>query len=152
MGYRPSQEMRRYNHLVGEIDGVYHEMSRKLGLSDSAMLVLYTIYAYKGGCPLREICRSSGLSKQTVNSSIRALEKQGLICLVPGRGREVHLYLTERGRRLAEEKILPAMEVENQSLAELGEDAAALLSLQQRYLEIFRRRIRALIAETPEEN
>lgn len=44
------------------------------------------------------------------------------------------------------------MEVENQSLAELGEDTAALLSLQQRYLEIFRRRIRALIAETPEEN
>ena len=147
-----SPEMRHYNRLYKELEDLYREADRWAGLSDSAFVILYNLLDLGDGCLQRDICSVAFISKQTVNSSIRALEKQGLIRLVPGRGREVHLYLTERGRRLAEEKILPAMEVENQSLAELGEDTAALLSLQQRYLEIFRRRIRALIAETPEEN
>ena len=147
-----SPEMRHYNRLYKELEDLYREADRWAGLSDSAFVILYNLLDLGDGCLQRDICSAAFISKQTVNSSIRALEKQGLIRLVPGRGREVHLYLTERGRRLAEEKILPAMEVENQSLAELGEDAAALLSLQQRYLEIFRRRIRALIAGTPEEN
>ena len=147
-----SPEMRHYNRLYKELEDLYREADRWAGLSDSAFVILYNLLDLGDGCLQRDICSVAFISKQTVNSSIRALEKQGLIRLVPGRGREVHLYLTERGRRLAEEKILPAMEVENQSLAELGEDTAALLSLQQRYLEIFRRRIRALIAGTPEEN
>lgn len=29
-----SKEMKRYNHLLSEIDSVYHEMSLELGLSD----------------------------------------------------------------------------------------------------------------------
>ena len=38
-----SKEMKRYNYLVGEIDAVYHEASLKLGLSDSALNILYAI-------------------------------------------------------------------------------------------------------------
>ena len=74
MGYSPSKAMRRCNHLVGEIDGVYHEMSLKLGLSDSAMIVLYTICDSGSSCPLRDICLRSGLSKQTVNSDRKSVE------------------------------------------------------------------------------
>ena len=74
MGCGHSKAMRRYNHLLGEIDGVYHEMSLKLGLSDSAMIVLYTICDSGSSCLLRDICRYSGLSKQTVNSALRKLE------------------------------------------------------------------------------
>lgn len=43
MEYNFSKIMRRYNHLLGETEAVYHEMSLKLGLSDSAMIILYTI-------------------------------------------------------------------------------------------------------------
>ena len=81
MGYSPSKAMRRCNHLVGEIDGVYHEMALKLGLSDSAMIVLYTVCDSGGPCPLRDICRRSGLTKQTVNSAIRKLEREGILYL-----------------------------------------------------------------------
>ena len=38
-----SKVMKRYNYLLGELNAVYHEMSLKLGLSDSAMIILYTI-------------------------------------------------------------------------------------------------------------
>ena len=43
------------------------------------------------------------------------------------------------------------MEAENRTLAELGEDAALVLALQQKHLEIFRRRARALIANQSDE-
>ena len=38
-----SPALKRYNYLFGETDAVYHEISLKLGLSDSAMKILYTI-------------------------------------------------------------------------------------------------------------
>ena len=37
------EEMKRYNHLNTEIEGVYHESAWRLGLSDRAMCILYTI-------------------------------------------------------------------------------------------------------------
>ena len=35
-----TEDMKRYNHLTSETEAVYHEAALKLGLSDSAMLVL----------------------------------------------------------------------------------------------------------------
>ena len=36
-----SDEFDRYNHLISELDAVYHSASVKLGLSDSALQILY---------------------------------------------------------------------------------------------------------------
>ena len=49
-----SKVMKRYNYLLGELNAVYHEMSLKLGLSDSAMIILYTICDQGERCPLQE--------------------------------------------------------------------------------------------------
>ena len=35
------EEMRKLNYLLSEIDAAYHEASQMLGLSDSAMQILY---------------------------------------------------------------------------------------------------------------
>ena len=59
-----SRDMKRFNHLLGEIEAVYHEMALKFGQSDSVMNILYTICDYGESCPLQEICRRSGISKQ----------------------------------------------------------------------------------------
>ena len=134
-----------------EEDGLYRRLARQFGLPDSAFWVLYALEASGKPVTQAEVCNYLSLSKQTVNSSIRTLERQGLIRLTPGRGREEHIHFTEKGRRLAEERILPVMEAENRTLAELGEDAALVLALQQKHLEIFRRRARALIANQSDE-
>lgn len=141
MEYGPSREMRRYNHLVGEIDGVYHEMSRKLGLSDSAMLVLYTICAHGDGCPLREICRSSGLSKQTVNSALRKLEAEGAVYLVPASTKGKNVCLTEAGKALAAKTAGQIIRIENEIFdAWPREDVEQYLDLTERYLLALRTR------------
>ena len=66
--------LQRFNYLFGETDALYHELALKLGLSDSAMKILYVICDTGEPCLLREICRRSGLSKQTLNSALRKLE------------------------------------------------------------------------------
>lgn len=71
-----SKEMKRYNHLMSEIEAAYHQMSLKLGISDSAMIILYTICDTGDCCLLQDICRRSGISKQTINSAIRKLEAE----------------------------------------------------------------------------
>ena len=35
---------KRYNHLLSEIDSVYHDTAVKQGISDSVSMILYTIY------------------------------------------------------------------------------------------------------------
>ena len=146
-----SPEMRGYNRIYKEFEDIYRDIDRWAGLSASAFGILYHLMDLGDGCLQRDICAEAFVSKQTVNSSIRSLERQGLIRLQPGRGRDMHIHFTEKGRRLAEETILPVMELESRTLAELGEDAALMLALQQRHLEIFRRRVRALIAVRSDE-
>ena len=150
MEYSPSKAMRRCNHLVGEIDGVYHEMALKLGLSDSAMIVLYTVCDSGGPCPLRDICRRSGLSKQTLNSALRKLEAAGMISLESSGPRSKDVCLTQRGRELARRTAIPLMEVENEIFAgwEPGE-VEQYLRLTQRYLDAFREKASRLERRGP---
>ena len=75
------EEMRRFNNLLGEIDAAYHEANQRLGLTDSAMQVLYVLCNDGGESLLSRICRISGASKQTINSALRGLEKEDYIRL-----------------------------------------------------------------------
>ena len=145
MRYGPSKEMRRYNHLVGEIDGVYHEMALKLGLSDSAMIVLYTVCDSGGPCPLRDICRRSGLSKQTLNSALRKLEAEGIVYLKPVSARSKSVFLTEAGRTLAAETAGKVIQMENDIFASWPrEDVEQYLELTERFLLDLRERAKKI--------
>lgn len=42
MEYFANDQLKRFNLLVSEIDVVYHDAALKMGLSDSAFLILYT--------------------------------------------------------------------------------------------------------------
>lgn len=49
MHVRISRELARFNRLMGEIDGLYHDAAAAPGFPDSAMKVLYTIAATGSG-------------------------------------------------------------------------------------------------------
>ena len=70
--------LRRLNHLFAQIDVIYHEAALHMGLSDSAMMVLYTLCIEGGSCLIGKIISQSNISKQTLNSALRMLEKEGL--------------------------------------------------------------------------
>ena len=140
-----SKELKRYNHLVNEIDGTYHEISLKLGLSDSAMIILYTICNQGDHCLLADICRWSGLSKQTINSALRKLEAEGIVYLEASGRRKKRVCLTEQGRKLAEETVVKLIEIENGILDSWSrQELEQYLELTRRYLDSFRAKVREL--------
>lgn len=136
-----SNDMKRYNHLLKELDTVYHEMSLKLGLSDSAMIILYTICENGDSCLLQEICQQSGISKQTINSAIRKLEAQGIVRLEAADAKKKKVYLTQRGIELAESTAFKIIEAENDVFASWQkDDVEKYLALTEKFLSDLKER------------
>ena len=149
-----SRDMRRFNHLLQETDAVYHEMAQHWGLSDSVMGVLYTLCDAGGRCRLRDICYWSGMTKQTVNSALRRMEREGLIYLESaGRGKDV--CLTEGrdceavGEALARRTARRVIQAENQVFAAWPqEDVEQYLALTRRFQEALAQKAREIKEES----
>lgn len=138
----------RFNHLLGEMEAAYHDISLQLGLSDSVSKILYTICDKGDHCPLSLICRQNGLSKQTVNSAIRKLEDQGMVELMAVDGKAKDVYLTEQGKILADKTARRIIEMENDILASWPvEDVQNYLALTERFLTALQEKGRALRQE-----
>lgn len=134
-----SKEMKRCNYLTSEIEGVYHEMALKLGLSDSAMRILYAICDTGESCMLKEICRISGISKQTINSAIRKLEREGMVFLTAAGSKNKNVCLTDKGKELVQDTVMRIIEAENEILASWSEEEVeAYLGLTEKYLNAIR--------------
>ena len=140
-----SKELKHFNHLITEIDSVYHEMSLKLGLSDSAMIILYTICNYGESCLLQDICRQSGLSKQTINSALRKLEAEGILYLEMAGSKNKKVTLTDAGMALAQKTALQVINTENEIFASWSrEDVEKYLELTEDFLTAIKEKAKQL--------
>lgn len=124
-----------FNMIYKEMDELYHAIALKMGLSDSALFILYTLYQQGSSCLQKDICDAISLSKQTVNSSIKKLEQDGYLYLQQGSGRDKHIHLSPAGGQLLDEKIRPVVEMEQQAFALMPEsERRTLLQLTRKYL------------------
>ena len=131
-----------YTRMSKEMDDLYHELALRAKLSDSALDILYALCALGDGCLQRDICALSFTSKQTINSAIRKMEREGLLYLMPGRGRDLHICLTCAGRSLAQEHVQPVLDMECRALEALTpEDREVLLRLTRTYVSRFREQV-----------
>lgn len=145
MDIHVSKELRRFNHLLGEINGVYHEAAVKLGLSDSAMSVLYTLCSEGDPCPLHEVVRQSGASKQTINSAIRKLEGEEIVLLEAAGGRGKNVRLTKQGREMARRTAALLMEMEDGIYASWSrEELRTYLELTGRFAAALKEKVKRL--------
>jgi len=135
--------------LQYQIDGAYHELAVRQGLSDSALLVLWSLLELGEGCTQRDICEQFALSKQTVHSSVRKLDREGLLSLRPGPGREVRVFPTDRGRALIQEKIVPIQEAEKAASRRMGAEALAeMLRLNRKWFGLFREESASILKQS----
>ncbi len=138
-------EMKRFDYLVNEIDAAYHEASLKLGLSDSAMLILYTICNHGEACLLSDITHLSGVSKQTVNSALRKLENENIVYSEVINGRRKKICLTDKGKGLVKDTVLRIVAIENEIFGSwTAEERRIYIELTQRYLSSFKEKIKML--------
>lgn len=141
MGDQGLKKLKRYNYLIGETEATYHEIALKLGLSDSAMQILYAICDNGESCLLQEICRSSGLSKQTINSAIRKLEQEGIVYLENVGQKAKNVCLTDSGKEFVQRTALRVIEIENSIFESWREeDVEFYLRLTEQFLVDLRRK------------
>ena len=111
-------------------------------LSNSAFSILYTLVEFGGGCLQKDIADYYFTSRQTINSSIKNLEEKGIISLEKGKRRERHLYLTPEGQKLAQEKIVPVVEMENRIFAAMeAKESQELLRLTKKLVSLYRKEV-----------
>lgn len=129
----------QYNSLFKEMTDIYHNIALKLEISDSAFLILYAIVELGCGCTQKDIAQMYYMSKQTINSSIKNLEKSGYIALKQDKGNNKQIFLTTLGEKLAQEKIKPVIKIENDVFAQMSfDESQKLLKLTKKYTDLLK--------------
>lgn len=127
-------DMNRFNSLITQTDSIYREAAFKLGLTYSAMMVLYAVFNNGESCPISDIC-AFGINKQTVNSALRKLETEDVVFLEAAGGRRKNVRLTENGMALAKKTILKIINIENEIFASWTKnERETYIELTKRYM------------------
>ncbi|MGI6006004.1 MAG: MarR family winged helix-turn-helix transcriptional regulator [Ruminococcus sp.] len=128
-----------FNRLYKEMDDIYSDIARHIGISDSAFTIFYIICELGDGCLQKDICQTYYVTKQTINSSIRKLEREGYLYLEQGKGHDKHIHLTPKGQEFVQKNILPVQQMEHEAFQALtAGERKELLRLTEKYVENLR--------------
>ena len=131
-----SNPLKEFNRIYKKTNEIYHDIALRLGLSDSAFDILYSISELGDGCLQKDICNATCIPKQTIHSSIRQMEKSGYLTLSSGKGRSMHITLTDLGKNLLERTIYPVMQMEGEAFhCMTDEECQQMLALLGKYIQ-----------------
>ena len=77
-----------------EQDSIYHAVAVKYGLPDTTLWVLYYISEFDEDQTQQDLCRQGFHAKQTINTAIAGLAKNGFVELIPIPGTRNHKKYT----------------------------------------------------------
>ncbi len=129
-----------------EIDDIYHDYAQKNNLSDAALWLLYAIYTAKEEITQADICNGWFFSRQTINTALKGLEKQGILefVLIPENRKSKKIAFTQSGKALAEQIIVPLQRAENRVLDAFDDEEKRLfVELSQKRCVLFRELLQA---------
>lgn len=129
------KQMIEINRLCNESDEIYHNIAQSYGLTDSVYWILYILYNYDEPISQVDLCSSWSYSKQTVNTSIAALQKKEWITLevIPNTRNKKRIVLTESGKQFCEKAIGETREIERTAFLGISEDEREL------FISVFRK-------------
>ena len=134
-----------YNQIMCTMEADYHDAAVRLGLSDSAFNILYTLYIEGSGCNQSRLYKKSGMARSTVNSAIRQMEKKGWLYLVPGEGRNTKVEVTDEGRAVMDRTVARIVAIEKKLFDAYTEtEAETLIRLNRPFEQGLRRSIEEL--------
>ena len=137
------EKARMYAYLSAEITSLYHEAAVKIGISDTVLNILYVLCEKEGQFLQRDIFRLTGNSRQTINSAIRKLERDGIAYLKQGEGLNTMVCLTKKGSNFSTEKILPLFQIEDKIWNEwTAEEQEKYILLTQTYRDALKKHLR----------
>ena len=138
-------EIHQINYLTTEMGSLYHQISLKLGVSDSVGTVLYAIYDAGNVCLLSDIYKKSGISKQTIHSAIRSLEANGILYLESYSGRAKRVVLTDLGKEYVQKTAEQIYRAELDAFETWTEaEISTYIRLMGKYVACFRQKVQNL--------
>lgn len=110
------------NNIYKKNCAVYYKLASHYGLTETMFDILYFVRENKAGYTQAQICENLYLRKQTVNSALKKLEKEGYIYLAKdaGNGKNKTIHFTEKGEELARNTIDQVYEVEKRAFERLS--------------------------------
>lgn len=100
-----------------EMAKVFRDIARQMDMPSSCLLLLYTLRVFQNRMALKDLVICSGLSKQTVHSSLAKLEKGGIVRLEKTDRKQKVVMLTEEGIDWSRETADQLIEFENSFLS-----------------------------------
>lgn len=142
MEFKVSEKVKQLNSMLSELDNLYQTLLACSSLSDSEYIVLFSILSLGEGCLQKDIAENGFVNKKTINSTIKKLQKEGLIKLKAGKYPNMHIYLTEQGKDFVKSSVIPVIEVENTVLNKMPAEAfQTLVNGYSKYIDNFREHV-----------
>ena len=94
--------IKQLDQLMKEYNAIYHMAAVAYGLSDTALWILYIVSDAAEPCTQQDLCRQCCFPKQTINTAINHLIRDGYLTLetLPGTRNSKRIMLTDTGRAL----------------------------------------------------
>ena len=107
------------NRIYKKQAELYHIYALSCGLSDAAFWVLYSLCETDETYTQNALAETWCLPKQTVNSAIRGLVRDGVIRLepMPFARHSKAVFVTEKGREICRQHVIPLIEAEQRALS-----------------------------------
>ena len=123
------QNLETLTQLYEMVDDIYDSYAASFQITDAELWSLYALSRHNGDYLQTDICRSWCYSLQTIHTTIKNMEKKGLVTLVcqPGNKKNKYIHLTEAGKKLVADIIVPLTHAEQSAIAALTEEEQSLL-------------------------
>lgn len=115
---------KKFTELYNQYNGFYHNYALAQGFSDTAFWILYLLYKEEKTYTQNDLADELCVAKQTVNSAVAKLMKEGHVKLIQQKGlrQGKSIELTEKGKDQCVKSVLPLLDAEEKSMARLGEE------------------------------
>lgn len=144
------KQLTEFNHVYKEMDGIYHNYAKAYELSDAAFLVLYSLWERGKPYLQRELCEACSCPPQTLNTAIKAFEKQGIIELAfaPGNRKSKEVHFTPAGHALAKTVVEPFIQAERDSFFKLDDqERKSILLTLKKHTALFKTEVERILPQ-----
>lgn len=124
MDLMANEYLRQITVQEKRFDAMYREAGAKFGLPDCSMWVLYFLISSGKPVSQQDLIEKMMFPKQTINSAVMKLAKDGLVKLftAPGMGNRKTIVLTATGIELANNTVRRLLRAELEAVKKMGKE------------------------------
>ena len=142
--------LRDVNNIYKKNCAVYYKLASYYGLTETMFDILYFVRENEDCTTQAQICNNLYLRKQTVNTALKKLEKEGCIYLEKSAGNRKNktIHFTEKGNELVRNTVDHVFEVERRAFERLSdEEKKGVLYYGLRHVNVLAEETEQFLAE-----